>query len=81
LSVESVDVIKTTHPVFSLTWILNSWVRGLPEAERPRFMKMKVSDLMGDPMELVEMPFCRDLSKEGQLELASATVLKATKPI
>jgi SAM-dependent methyltransferase len=80
LNVESVDVIDSTHPIWSLTWILNSWVQGLPKAERPQFMDMKVSDLIGKPEELLRQAFCQHLSKKAKMELASATVLKATKP-
>ena len=79
LDVSEVDVIYSTHPIWSLTWILSSWRSGLPESRRKEFEAMKVRDLLGDPLSCLPKPFCAELSKEKQLELASATVLKARK--
>ncbi len=81
LTVTEVSVLPSTHPIWSLTWILNSWRAGLPRSERKRFDKMRVSDLLKSPMEYLDMPFCAKLSDEKQIELASATVLKATRPL
>lgn len=79
LDVIDVTVMYSTHPIWSLTWILNSWRNGLPEAARPAFEEMRVADLLGDPMNYLKMPFCAELAKASQLELASATVLTARK--
>lgn len=80
LVVEDVRVLDSTHPVWTLHWILSVWAQALPPDTRKAFRKMTVADLMEMPMEQVTRPFCRQLPEDKQLELACATVLTAHKP-
>lgn len=79
LQVREVDVLPSTHPIWSLTWILNLWCAALPEDHRASLKEMRVADLLDPPPTYLERPFCSALPKSVQLELASATVLTAIK--
>ena len=80
LDVEDVRVIFSTHPIWSLTWILDRWLAGLPEDTRQSFSEMRIGDLLGDPMAYLDRDFCSKLSQEARFQLASANVLTAVKP-
>jgi SAM-dependent methyltransferase len=80
MTVTDVSVLASTHPIWSLTWILNIWRKGLPTDARKQFDSMRVADLLGNPLNYLAIPFCSDLPQSSQLEIASATVLRATKP-
>jgi SAM-dependent methyltransferase len=79
LEVDKVECFASTLPIWSLTWILNSWASGLSEPTRRDFMNMRVSELAGSPVQFLDRPFVTELSREKNLELASATVLFAHK--
>jgi hypothetical protein len=67
-------------PIWSLTWILESWARGLSGRAREQFLSMPVRDFLESPAALLDRPWVRQLSKEKNFELASATMLIAHKP-
>jgi len=67
------------HPIFALSWILNSWSNGLPEDLRADFMDLRVGALMQDPPKLLGAPFVAQLAREKQFELACATIMRTTK--
>lgn len=73
-------VTPAFHPVWALSWILQSWARGLDAPTREKFEKMTVADLMRDPWPHMQEPFIARLSAEAQRELACGSVLRATKP-
>ncbi|MFG1465445.1 methyltransferase domain-containing protein [Xanthobacter sp. DSM 24535] len=79
LTVEDVTVFPSMHPVWALTWILDSWAQGLSGSTLERFNAMTVADLRQLPQDLVKDPIASELSMEKQLELACATVLTARK--
>ncbi len=79
LRVESVAVSPAMHPLWALSWILNSWSQGLDEPTRTAFMDMPVRELMAAPEPLLGAPFARELSTEKQFELATGTIVKAVK--
>ncbi len=79
LTVLDVDVIASGHPIWALQWLTNAWCDGLTPDTLERFKRMTVGELMGDPMRMVDQPFCRELSKDKLLEIACATVLHARK--
>lgn len=81
LTVESVSVPNSTHPIWSLTWILKTWADGLPNDVRSEFLSLSLSTFLQHPQQLLPQAFCDRLPKEEQLKIASATVLKASKPI
>lgn len=66
-------------PIFALTWIVQSWSRGLNGRTREQFLSMPLRDLLGDPVALLEKPWVRQLSSETNFELAATTMLRAHK--
>jgi SAM-dependent methyltransferase len=74
-----VTVPLSTHPIWSLSWILRTWRNNLPMMARMKFDRMRVSDLIANPMVNLDKPFCSQLSLKAQLEIASATVLTGRK--
>jgi len=74
-----VDIPDSVLPIWSLTWILTSWANGLPEDCKEEFLDMHIRDLLGSPLDYLEKNFVRMLSKEKNMELASACVLIGRK--
>jgi SAM-dependent methyltransferase len=81
LEVDKVECLASTFPIWSLAWILSSWASGLSEQTRKGFLNMRVSELVGSPVQYLDRPFVTELSHEKNLELASATVLFAHKSL
>jgi SAM-dependent methyltransferase len=79
MTIDSVEVYGTLLPIWSLSWILNSWVEGLDGSAREEFLNMKVSELAGSPQQHLDRAFVNQLPIEKNLELASACVLFARK--
>lgn len=79
LTVKRVEVLPSTHPVWTLSWYLNRWREGLAPALRTEFDGLRLGDLLQPGGHYLDQPFCRDLAAETQLDLASAVVLTATK--
>ncbi|MGF1499976.1 MAG: class I SAM-dependent methyltransferase [Elainellaceae cyanobacterium] len=79
LTVDEVTVYESMLPIWSLTWILRSWAAGLHGKTRVDFLNMRVADFIGNASTHLHKPFVKELSKEKNLELASATVLFAHK--
>ncbi len=73
------EVPDSVLPIWSLTWILSSWANGLDEKTREDFINFKISDLMSDPRTYISMDFVKKLSKEKNMELASATMIYGKK--
>ena len=80
LEVEKQEVNTGGMPIFMLTWVLRRWADGLPEPARREFLKLRVADLVGDPLELIGRQFVTDLAGESRFELAATTSLFARKP-
>ncbi len=79
INVEKQYVNKGTAPISSLTWFLRRWADNLNAKDRKKFMKLKVADLMGQTDEYDDSFFVTGLSEEGNMELASATLLIGRK--
>jgi SAM-dependent methyltransferase len=80
------DIVVTRHevyssvlPIFSLTWIVQSWANGLVGKSRQEFLSLHLSDLLASPTEFLNRSFVTDLPVEKNFELASATVLFGQK--
>jgi hypothetical protein len=80
LRVERQLVIESVLPVWTLTWFVQSWAAGLPGRVREHFLDLPLRTFMRSAQELVDEPYVRSLSQEKNFELASATMLLATKP-
>jgi SAM-dependent methyltransferase len=78
--VERLDVPASGDPIFALTWILRSWLAGLPAAAAAAFADTKVRDLAVDPLTLFDRPFVTELDPATRVELAALNVLVARKP-
>lgn len=74
-------VPASTLPIWTLTWILNSWCEGLTKETKSEFLNMKVGDLIDNPVSYLTNKFVTELSEKKNFELASATVLRAYKKI
>jgi SAM-dependent methyltransferase len=76
----SAEVRPWQHPMYTITWIMQEWRAGLPEAERERFDAMKVSDfLTANMQELLALPISTDLSRPTQGVIGAGTTLIARK--
>jgi SAM-dependent methyltransferase len=80
LRIDDHKVTGSMGPIWSLTWMIQSWAEGLEPAVRERFLDLKLKDLMGPPRDYLERDFVRDLPQAKTFELASATMIFATKP-
>jgi SAM-dependent methyltransferase len=79
LEIDRQDVGGGGLPIFTLTWIIQEWLNGLPPKTRLQMERMKVADFNTSPLELLNRPFVTQLSSEKTLQLASTTALYATK--
>jgi len=73
------EVPAALLPIFSLNWILNSWLKGLPGETQEKFLDMKVSELVKNPIDYLHQDFVTQLNQEKNFELASGTVLHGIK--
>jgi SAM-dependent methyltransferase len=80
LVIDDHRVIDSVLPIWSLTWIVQSWANGLPGDVRERFLDMPLSALLQPATELLGEDWVRQLPEEKNFELAAGTVLFAHKP-
>ena len=75
-----IEVYGAMRPIWAVNWMLQRYAAGLPDAERMRFERMTVADLIGDPQALERDAVAMNLAPDAVLELASAHALWARKP-
>jgi SAM-dependent methyltransferase len=80
LVIDDHKVTEATLPVWSLTWIVQRWAAGLPQNAREEFLDMPVRTLMSQTEKLLDRSWVKQLPIEMNFELASATMLFASKP-
>lgn len=80
LHIDRQEVLASTLPIWSLSWMLQSWAQGLGEDTRQAFLDMRVGDLVSSPQSYLDAPFVTELPPEKNFELASATSIFAHKP-
>jgi SAM-dependent methyltransferase len=80
LTIDDHRVIESITPIWSLTWIVQSWARGLKGSTREQFLDLPVRELLKSPVELMTERWVSELPDEKNFELASATMLFAHKP-
>jgi SAM-dependent methyltransferase len=80
LEIDDHVVFAGIGPIWSLSWIVQSWAAGLPEPERETFLDMPLRTLLEPPATLQERPWVKKLPVKKNFELASATMLLAHKP-
>jgi SAM-dependent methyltransferase len=66
-------------PVFTLTWFLRSYLKGLPRDTARRLGSMRIRDLVDDGDDYLAEPFVGQLSPDVEEELACANFVLATK--
>lgn len=81
IDVEVCEVPETGAPVFALSWMLNSYARGLPSDVAARFEKMTVGELMGEPSRLLDLDVVRRLDGDAIVELAATNALIGRKRV
>jgi len=79
LETDRITVYESIYPIWSLTWIIQSWAAGLEEEAKKEFLQLKLADLMESGEQYLDRSFVKKLSEEKNLELASGTVLFAHK--
>lgn len=66
-------------PIWSLSWFLNSYLRGLPSDVSKKLKNMKISELLDSPIAYLKEDFVRQLSPEVNEELAACNYIIAKK--
>jgi SAM-dependent methyltransferase len=75
IEIDSHFVFYSMLPIWSLTWIVQSWADGLPEHAKNEFLDVPLRDLLANPLTLLDRSWVKELSNSKILELASATLL------
>jgi SAM-dependent methyltransferase len=75
----SCQVRPWQHPIFTLSWLLNEWLAGLPEGDHADFGDIKIIDLLGAGQSHLDRPFCSHLSPAAQNIIAAGTTLIARR--
>jgi SAM-dependent methyltransferase len=84
LEIDKQAVIESYLPLHALCWIINSWAEGLSEHTRSDFLEMSLKDfyrIQPHSRKELSKPFVQELSVDKNFELATGTVLHATKPL
>jgi SAM-dependent methyltransferase len=79
IDVNLMDIPLLGQPINALSWILNSWISGLPEVSKKKFLDMRIKDLCENPLVYLNQDFVSDLTKEKKFELACTIMLKGKK--
>jgi SAM-dependent methyltransferase len=77
--IERAGVPPGGEPIFTLPWLLNSYVAGLPREAAERFKRLTVGDLLADASPSLEEDYVRELDARVAEELAHVTYVLATK--
>lgn len=80
LVVDDVRVPQEGLPVWTLTWIIQSWASGLPEPARSEFLSMRLQDLMQPAPAFLNHGWVTQLPEAKNIELACLNSLRARKP-
>ena len=80
MEIDDLRVVESVLPIWSLTWIVQSWANGLNGRTREEFLSMPLRELLSMPADLLNRSWVKELPTEKNFELASATMLFAHKP-
>ena len=69
------------QPIFLLSWFLNAYCNGLPDAVSDTFREMKVKDLLEPGSAYFGADFVKSLSETAQDEISCCNFLIATKTV
>lgn len=73
-------VIESILPIWTLTWIVQSWAAGLSGATQNEFLDIPLRELLKPTTEFLNRSWVKELPMDKNFELASATLLFAHKP-
>ncbi len=76
----SMSVPLAGRPIWTVSWLLNSWAADLPAEERADFCSLKVADLMANPISQLHKRYVMALPEPANERLACVNVFRATKP-
>lgn len=80
LEIVNINSDGAGHPIFTLHWLLRSWVHGLPEADKELFKSMSVREILGsEPDAFLSQPIA-NLNPKAMMELACSFEMTAKKP-
>lgn len=81
LQIDRQIMLTSGLPIWSVSWLLQSWLNGLSGETKERFASLTVAQLARDPLAQLSETYVMQLSNEKNFELASTTALFATKPV
>jgi|TARA_B100000315_G_scaffold259930_1_gene318170 SAM-dependent methyltransferase len=67
------------HPLFAVSWILNTWVNGLPPDSREEFEKKSISDFLHLPELLINDSYVREINSTALNDTACTTMILGRK--
>jgi SAM-dependent methyltransferase len=81
---ESIEIISSGvpvsgHPLFTLSWILNSWARGLPRESREEFENKSIKDFLYSPELLINDPYVKEIDSNVLDDIACTTMILGRK--
>jgi SAM-dependent methyltransferase len=78
-TVEELSVPQSALPIWTLTWFLNSYLKGLPRDIGEEFKKLRVEDLIRPAEEYLGRDFVTELRDSANVELACGYILVGTR--
>lgn len=79
INVTEDGVLHSGLPIWSLTWFLNSYLRGLPTQVAEDFRQRTVASLLEPPENYLNEPFVKELDSKVNTELASTNYIIFSK--
>lgn len=81
---EEIEIISSGvpvsgHPLFTVSWILNRWVNGLPPDLREEFEKKSISDFLDLPDLLINDSCVREINSAALNDIACTTMILGRK--
>lgn len=80
LDIRDVSSGGAGHPIFTLHWLLRSWVHGLPDETKKQFTAMSIAEILASEPEIFLTHPISNLNAETLRELACSFEMTATKP-
>jgi SAM-dependent methyltransferase len=79
VAIRSHEVLPSMSPIHTLSWIARSWAEGLAGQAKDEFLNLTMADLLAAPETFEGRAFLKQLGREKNFELASATVIVGEK--
>ena len=79
IEIISSGVPVSGHPLFTVSWILNRWVNGLPPGSREEFEKKSIRDFLHLPDLLINDSCVREINSTALNDIACTTMILGRK--